>query len=105
VPGIVTRFGEKLESKIRGVYYFKKFRNAGVGILSRNKKRTIIKSKSNKILQVEKGGIWKTIYTPETTVNIKKKPFMKPAGELESKNIPKYFKEIGAKKLKQILKK
>ena len=105
VPTIHVRIGEQLKNKITGKYYYKKFQSVTSGHLSRNRQRTIIKGRNGSIYQVKKGGEWQTLYTQPKNVQIKERKFIKPAGELEMKHIPKYFLEFGEKKIKQIMSK
>ena len=99
IPYDTTRVGGSNARKMKKIYYYKKFRNAKKGRVSRTSKETIIKTERS-LLRVTKGGEWSVLYRIQNTVTIKKDPFMKPATDETTKKIPDFFVKQAERRIK-----
>jgi len=100
IPTNQARIDELNTSKVQAKFYYKKFRSFPLGHINsqkgikvkRRKKITFIKME-DRLLSIEKGGIWKTLYYIDRDVTITKDAFLLPAQVRTSKKLFRLYKD------------
>ena len=100
IPYDTTRIGSSHAKKMRKVYYYKKFKNAKLGRVSKTKQETIIRTKRS-LLRVKRGGVWDVLYTIKDNVNLPRSLFVTPAGRRSAKLIPDFYVKQAERRIKK----
>lgn len=99
VPTKDVRISGQQSKLIQKKLYYSKFKNSKKGVVERNARRAIIKT-NRSLLEVSKGGVWKTLYRIRNNVNIKSNPFLMPAAESSFNKISMFFKKQAERRIK-----
>lgn len=104
IPTLETR-GNDRRRRQQARYYYRKYKNIPTGHnpsqkgkrVKQRPKKTFIKTK-DRVMMVEKGGEWTTLYYIDRDVVIKKNAFIVPAGVRTSKKIARLYGQRARKR-------
>jgi len=107
IPQKGVRVAKSERRKVSKKFYLKniKARSKGgkfskKGIISKNKRITILKTKKA-IMAIHKGGRWEMLYLLDQNIDIKQAQFLAPASEKAFKQMPEIFTNFAKKRIKR----